>query len=178
MQHAGSMNSDAGFDLNIKTDWEREVSNMTETSVLTFTNRGEIRKSVVGEQLKVKGLGIATDVFRRAETSSHAVNKVTKESESSIRVAFCKSCSRKLLRNKMFAHFMVSIVILDAFLTASDINYRARGDVTPQYVVGLSTLCLSLYVLELTLQFFARGRKVIRKHASCTESQYVEGEIA
>ncbi|CAE7358076.1 CACNA1C, partial [Symbiodinium pilosum] len=130
------MNSDAGFDLNIKTDWEREVSNMTETSVLTFTNRGEIRKSVVGEQLKVKGLGIATDVFRRAETSSHAVNKVTKESESSIRVAFCKSCSRKLLRNKMFAHFMVSIVILDAFLTASDINYRARGDVTPQYVVG------------------------------------------
>ena len=152
----------AAPDLNVKTEWEREVSGASNTSVLTFTNRGEIKESAGDEsqQHKTKSKGIATEYFKRSETDADSFTlkgKVLANSEKSLVITVCQGFSRKILRNKMFAHFMVVIVVLDAFLTATDIDFRARGETPPGLVLGLSTMCLCLYALELLFQVFARG---------------------
>ncbi|CAE7276448.1 CAC [Symbiodinium sp. CCMP2592] len=162
---SGSTSSE-GFDLNVKTEWEREVSGASNTSVLTFTNRGEIKESTGDEsqQHKTKSKGIATEYFKRSETDADSFTlkgKVFAQSEKSVALTVCQGFSRKILRNKMFAHFMVVIVVMDAFLTATDIDFRARGETPPGLVLGLSTMCLSLYALELLFQVFARGRRVL-----------------
>ncbi|CAE7421969.1 HVCN1, partial [Symbiodinium sp. KB8] len=156
----------AAPDLNVKTEWEREVSGASNTSVLTFTNRGEIKESAGDEsqQHKTKSKGIATEYFKRSETDADSFTlkgKVLANSEKSLVITVCQGFSRKILRNKMFAHFMVVIVVLDAFLTATDIDFRARGETPPGLVLGLSTMCLCLYALELLFQVFARGRRVL-----------------
>lgn len=162
---SGSTSSE-GFDLNVKTEWEREVSGASNTSVLTFTNRGEIKESNGDEsqQHKTKSKGIATEYFKRSETDADSFTlkgKVLAHSGKSVALTVCQGFSRKILRNKMFAHFMVVIVVMDAFLTAADIDFRARGEMPPGLVMGLSTLCLSLYALELLFQVFARGPRVL-----------------
>ena len=140
---------------DMATDFERAVST---GSAISFSRRGEIIEipSEADEHSTARKLAISAGYFQRAGSDSADVSTVAR-GRSNLSVVIVYGWARKLVRSRYFAHFMVVVVLLDAVLTASDIDARAAGVETPPAVLASSSVCLALYTVELLLQLAVRG---------------------
>ena len=141
---------------DIATDFQRVVST---GSAISFSRRGEIieiSSEADADHMAARKLAISAGYFQRAGSDSADVTMVQRgRSVLSVRRAF--GFAKRLVRSRYFAHFMVVVVLLDAVLTASDIDARAAGVDTPPAVLAGSSVCLALYTVELLLQLAVRG---------------------
>ncbi|CAE7757663.1 unnamed protein product, partial [Symbiodinium necroappetens] len=142
------------------TDFERAVST---GSAISFSRRGEIIEipSEADEHSTARKLAISAGYFQRAGSDSADVSTVAR-GRSNLSVVIVYGWARKLVRSRYFAHFMVVVVLLDAVLTASDIDARAAGVETPPAVLAGSSVCLALYTVELLLQLAVRGPRIFK----------------
>ena len=138
--------ADTGFDRAISTG-----------SAISFSRRGEIIEVEPEDHHAMRNLAISAGYFQRAGSDSAEVAAMGR-GKSGLSVHRAYGCAKKLVRNRYFAHFMVVVVLFDAFLTASDIDSRAAGAQTPVAVIAASSACLALYTLEFLLQLAARGQ--------------------
>ncbi|CAE7419773.1 CACNA1C [Symbiodinium sp. CCMP2456] len=145
---------------DMATDFERAVST---GSAISFSRRGEIIEipSEADEHSTARKLAISAGYFQRAGSDSNDVS-IVERGRSNLSVHRAYGWAKKLVRSQYFAHFMVVVVLLDAVLTASDIDARAAGVDTPSAVLAGSSVCLALYTVELLLQLAVRGPRIFK----------------
>ncbi|CAJ1366526.1 unnamed protein product [Effrenium voratum] len=68
--------------------------------------------------------------------------------------------ARRILNSSYVSNFMVLVVLFDAYCTCSDIDARAQGGKAPALVLTLSDVCLTLYTIELVLNFAVQGKRM------------------
>ncbi|CAE7276432.1 unnamed protein product [Symbiodinium sp. CCMP2592] len=146
---------------DMATDFDRAVST---GSAISFSRRGEIIEipsEADGDHLAARKLAISAGYFQRAGSDSADVS-IVERGRSTLSAHRAFGCAKKLVRSRYFAHFMVVVVLLDAVLTASDIDSRAAGVDTPPAVLAGSSVCLALYTVELLLQLAVRGPRIFK----------------
>lgn len=67
-----------------------------------------------------------------------------------------------LVEGNYTANFLGIVVLLDAYLTANDIDSRAAGEDTSRAILICSDICLVLYTSELPLLFLVRGKRLLK----------------
>ncbi|CAE7198450.1 SCN10A [Symbiodinium natans] len=69
---------------------------------------------------------------------------------------------RKIVTGRVVSNFMAAVVLFDAFCTCSDVDARAAGLETPQWMLTVSDFCLALYTIELGLLLYVQGRQLLK----------------
>ncbi|CAK9069692.1 unnamed protein product [Durusdinium trenchii] len=78
-----------------------------------------------------------------------------------------KKSVKRFQKSKAFSNFMVFVVLFDAYCTCRDIDARASyfsptPSDAPQMLMVLADVCLLMYTLELALNFWVQGWKLLK----------------